>query len=412
MSAILKILCCSVCFLIFSSELFAQRGDGSLYSSYGLGLLGEDNYGQASRLAGTGVGVRSNYFLNTVNPANGTSISAYNFMVDAQVDYRLMNIQTSTEEVLINQTTLSLLSFWFRTSRKSALSLGIMPMSTVDYSFMEKTYFEGNAASFDKSLSAYGNINKVFANFSYDLFPKLSLGLRPYYAFGHINHETYYDTNEITNGTVVDFTMNDRDNYNGYGMDLGLQWSPVKTQKRQVTMGLTYQLPAKLKAQTTTMAYLPTSDSTLYEIEKDSEIIYAGSAVKGGISYQNSKWLIAADYSYKYFDKQQEAYTPSHRMSLGAELLPDFYSLDFIKRMNFSAGLFYDTGYIISEGSTVPVKGASLGLGMPIHGFTRVNISYQYEQKGKISQLSREVTHGITLNFNLGDIWFKKSAYQ
>jgi len=412
MRVIKGIFCCSVCFLLFYSELFAQRGDGSLYSSYGVGLLSEDNYGQAARLSGSGVAVRSPYFLNSINPANGTAVGAYNFMVDAQVDYRLMNIQTSSEEITINRTNLSLLSLWFRTSRKSAMTIGIMPMSSVDYSFVEKTYFAGSSTPFDKSISGYGDINKVFANFAFDIFPSLSLGVRPYYAFGQINHETHYNTEEVTEGTVESFIMNDRDNYNGYGADLGVQLRAYKKEDKQLNIGLAYQLPSKLKAKATSFAYLAGEDSVIYEIPRSEEINYIGTSIKGGIAYQSSKWILAADYSYKLFTSEWEDYTNSHRISLGAEYLPNFYSVEFLDKMNFSGGLFYDTGYIMSDGKPVSIKGGSIGIGVPIHGFTRVNLSYHYEQKGSISQLSNEITHGISLNLNLADIWFQKSAYK
>ncbi|AWW28786.1 hypothetical protein DN752_00805 [Echinicola strongylocentroti] len=412
MHGILRILCCSVCFLIFQGELLAQRGDGSLYSSYGVGLLSESNFGQAARLSGTGVAARSTYFLNYLNPANGTSVTAYNFMADVQVDYRLMNIQTSSEEVTINRTDLSLISLWFRTSRKSALNIGIMPMSSVDYSFVEQTYFAGSETPFDKYINGYGNINKVFANYAFDISPRLSLGVRPYYAFGHINHEKYYDTDEVTSGSITGFTMNDRDNYSGYGLDAGLQYLVYKKADKQVNIGFTYESPTRLKATTTSMAYLNGSDSVLYETSGEESITHLATSLKGGVAYQNKKWLVAADYSYKMFSSTWENYSNSHRVSVGAELMPNFYSYKFLDRMNFSAGLFYDTGYITSENTPVDVKGASIGVGVPIQGFTRVNLSYQYQQQGTSSLLSKETTHGITLNFNIADIWFQKSAYK
>lgn len=80
--------------------------------------------------------------------------------------------------------------------------------------------------------------------------------------------------------------------------------------------------------------------------------------------------------------------------------------------MNFSAGLFYDSGYIKSRDTSVGVKGASLGFGLPIQGFSRVSLSYQYQETGSVSLLSKEVTHGITLNLNIADIWFQKPAYK
>ncbi|AGA78928.1 hypothetical protein [Echinicola vietnamensis] len=412
MHRILRIFCCSVCFLIFQGELFAQRGNGSLYSSYGVGLLSENNFGQAARLSGSGIAARSPYFLNYLNPANGTSVTAYNFMADAQIDYKLMNIRTSSEEITINRTNLSLISLWFRTSRKSALGFGIMPMTSVDYSFVEETYFAGSAIPFDKYINGYGNINKVFANYAFDITSRLTLGVRPYFAFGHINHEKYYDTDQVTSGSIAGFTMNNRDNYKGIGLDAGIQYVAFKKGDKQFNIGAAYEAPIKLTATPTTLAYLNETDSVLYEISGMETSAKLGNTIKGGLAFQNKKWLIAADYSYKMFNSKWENYTDSHRFSIGAEILPNFYSYKFLNRMNFSAGLFYDSGYIKSRDTSVGVKGASLGFGLPIQGFSRVSLSYQYQETGSVSLLSKEVTHGITLNLNIADIWFQKPAYK
>ncbi|GGF36694.1 hypothetical protein [Echinicola rosea] len=412
MHGILRILCSSVCFLIFQGELFAQRGDGSLFSSHGVGLLSENNFGQAARLSGSGVAARSPYFLNYLNPANGTSVTAYNFMADAQIDYKLMNIRTSSEEITINRTNLSLVSLWFRTSRKSALNFGLMPMTSVDYSFVEETYFAGSAIPFDKYIKGYGNINKVFVNYALDITPRLTLGVRPYFAFGHINHEKYYDTDQVTSGSIAGFTMNERDNYKGVGLDAGVQYVAFKKGDKQLIIGATYEAPTKLTVTPTSMAYLNETDSVLYEISGTGTSARLGNTFKGGLAFQNKKWLIAADYSYKMFSTEWEEYTNSHRFSLGAEISPDFYSYKLLNRMNFSAGLFYDSGYIKSGNTPVDVKGASLGFGFPIQGFTRINLSYQYQETGSVSLLAKEVTHGLTLNLNIADIWFQKPVYK
>ncbi|WP_215223076.1 PorV/PorQ family protein [Echinicola shivajiensis] len=412
MRAFIYIICCSICFLISGSELFAQRGDGSLYSSFGVGLLAQDQFGQAARIGGVGTGVRSPYFLNQLNPASATSVGAFNFLVDAEVNYKLMNINTGSENININRTNLSLISFWFRTSKKTAFTLGMMPISSVDYSFIQKAYFSGSTTPFDKYVTGYGDINKIYLNFAVDVMPRLSLGIRPYFAFGHINHENFYYTEEVTNGNIESLKLNNRDNYNGLGLDIGAQFVAFKHEDKQLSLGLSYQIPSQLKASKTSLAYLNSLDSAMYELVEQKENLQLGSSVKGGISYQNSRLLLAADYSYKMFSGDDSGYINSHLFSIGGEYMPNFYGIEFLKRVNYSAGIFYDTGYIRSEGSPVQRKGASIGFGFPIQGFTRLNLSYQYVQQGDLNQLSKEVSHGISLNFNFGDIWFQKSRIE
>ncbi|WP_339925166.1 hypothetical protein [uncultured Cyclobacterium sp.] len=409
----IRTLCLYVFSFLLTGTLLAQRGDGSLFSSYGIGLINNDNVGYSTRLGGTGVAVQSPYFLNHINPASSVGIlGAYNFMIDADVKYQMMNISTSEESIDLNRTNLSHVAFWLKVSKKSAFTFGLMPISSVDNSFLETTYFVGSADPYSKYTKNYGDISKVFLNYAYALHPRLSLGVRPYYLFGHVNNTNLYEVQSDVNGSVDSFQLNLKNNYSGVGVDLGMQYIAYKKKDKKIILGLTYNAPANISEQLSEEVQLLDSDSLLFESSGEMEQMDFFQSAKAGISYQNKNWIIAADYVYKYFPDSWEDYTAAQQVSLGVEYVPDFYGYSFPKQLNYSAGLFYDTGNYLFQNTPVSRYGFTAGIGFPIQNLTRLTLSYQYEKQGSTSLLAKEITHGITVNFNLADIWFQKKGYK
>ena len=409
----IRTLCFCITFLSLTGTLLAQRGDGSLYSSYGIGLIANDNVGYSARLGGTGVAVRSPNFLNHVNPASSVGIlRAYNFMVDADLKYQLMNISTSDENITINRTNFTHIAFWLKVSPSSAFTLGIMPISSVDNSFLETTYFVGSADPYSKLTKNYGDISKVYLNYALSIHPRLSVGIRPYYAFGHINDENSYEVQADVSGSVDSFRLNLRKNYNGAGMDLGLQFLAYTNRDKKLLMGLVYQAPAIINEKITESVRMVNTDSLLSETIDETQQMDFFQSAKFGISYQSNNWIVAADYVYKLFPSSWEDHVSAQQVSLGAEYVPSFYGMGFPQKFNYSAGLYYDTGNYLFQDKAVNRWGFTAGIGIPIQSLTRLSLSYQYEKQGNISLLSREITHGISLNINIADIWFQNRGFE
>ena len=409
----IRTLClCLISFMLIG-KVEAQRGSGSLYSSYGIGLINNDNVGYASRLGGTGVAVQSPYFLNLINPASSVGVlGAYNFMIDADVKYQMMNIATNDENIDINRTNLTHVAFWLRVSKSSAFTFGLMPLSSVDNSFLETTYFVGSADPYSKLTKNYGDISKVFLNYAYSLHPRLSLGIRPYYAFGIINNINTYETQSLGDEAIDSFQQNLKNNYSGVGVDMGLQYVAYQNKDKKVLMGLTYQAPAIMNETISEEIQLVNSDTLLFESTDDKERMDFYQTAKAGLSYQNKNWIIAADYMYKFFPDSWEDYGAAHQVSVGIEYVPVPRGYSFPQKLSYSAGIYYDSGNYLFQNQAVDRWGFTAGIGIPIQGLTRLNLSYQYEKQGKTTLLSRETTHGITLNINLADVWFQKQGFK
>jgi len=85
----------------------------------------------------------------------------------------------------------------------------------------------------------------------------------------------------------------------------------------------------------------------------------------------------------------------------------------YFDRIQYYAGVNYDTGFLEVDGEKVNNSAVSVGFGLPLDQ-TRsfINISYSYGQKGKItSDLIKENYHKLGINLSLEGIWFVKRKY-
>lgn len=391
----------------YSFEAVGQRGHGSLYSTYGLGLPSYDNFGMAKRLGGTGAAVRSPYFLNSVNPASQTGIqTGYSFLVDVDVSYNYQVINTDGASISNNFSNLNYFSFWFRLSPRFSASMGLSPLVVKDFSFSDNVYFEGLSEKYTRTFRGWGNLNKAYLNFAASFGKRLSVGVRPYYLFGNNTEEATY-----LNANDDGFISKNQTSLYGVGADLGFQLLLMQKKDYALVFGATANMNSKINGNTTGLIHTYIDDELLYEADEDSETYELGPSIRGGLSFQNKSWVISTDFLYALKSPDVEESADNQVFSLGAEVLPDYYSTSFRKRMNYSFGASYQTGSLALDGYKVPVYSAGAAVGVPINASSRVSLGYTYKRTGTENVISRESLHAITLNFTFGDRWFQKYKY-
>ncbi|WP_339756248.1 hypothetical protein [Algoriphagus aquimarinus] len=398
-----------ICFgLISVTPAIAQRGHGSLYSTIGLGLPTYDNYGLSKRLGGAGAGVRSPYFLNTVNPASQNSIGlSHSFLLDVDVSYNLQKINTGDETISNNFSNLNYFSMWFRLSPQSTASFGISPVTIQDYSYSDTYYFEGMADKYTRIFKGWGNINKVYLNYATNLGSRLSVGIRPSFLFGNFQNETTY-----LDKYDVGFLYSKQTSYSGVGAEAGFQINVVQNEGRILTFGSTGQWYSNLNGTRTSQVETYAGSEVLYladEIDLDYQL---GSTVRSGLSFQNKSWTVGADVLYGFASSDNEYSIANQVYSLGAEFIPAYFSSDYIKQMSFSLGMNYDTGSIQIEGAKVSAYEVSSSIGFPLNQSSRLNIGYKYRDMGSVDIISKESLNTITLNFTFGDTWFFRRKFE
>ena len=400
-----------ILFFVFSAIAlpgFAQRGHGSLYSYFGAGTYTYDNFGMAKRLGGVGSAVRSPYFLNQINPASQNSLEVgFTFLFEGDMSYNYQQLQTKDETLKNNFSNFNAFQFWFRTSEKSAFSLGLSPVTQQDYSFSDVVTFEGMEDRYVRIYRGWGNTNKAYINWAYGLTKRVSLGLRPSFLFANYQKESTY-LNAYEQGYVSDRTGSN----SGVGVEAGIQADVIAKPEYKLTWGVNAQYFSQLTGSYQEGISTFPEELVLYESEEESSSFELPKTLRSGLAFQSGKLLIAADVLHNFGSQSFENSRPHQVYSLGAEFVPGYFEPELLKSMSFSLGARSDTGSLELDGKRVRSYAFNAGVGVPLNRSTRVNLGYQYQKTGEAQILAAESLHSITLHFSFGDRWFQRYKYE
>ncbi|MDT8346546.1 MAG: hypothetical protein RQ756_01990, partial [Flavobacteriaceae bacterium] len=204
--------------LMQSCVLLAQRSTSSPYSFFGLGTLQFNGTIENRSMGGMNT-FSDSIHLNLLNPAGLHKLRYVTYTLGGIT--RTTNLRTVDEKQNVNNTTLEYLAIGIPLNKKSGLSFGILPYSSVGYDLTSIT-----EASFTNNTGT-GGVNRVFVNYGYKLFNNLSAGLSLNYNFGEIENRTLLLQNGIQFGTREDNLSELR----GFNFRLGLLYE--KTLKNE-----------------------------------------------------------------------------------------------------------------------------------------------------------------------------------
>ena len=126
--------------LVFSSLYLSGQttdalGSYSPYSMLGIGDIVKQGNAYNYGMAGIGVGVRDNRFINYTNPAAITARDTLAFMLDfgiTQKNYYISDFQTKSAYNVFNMNNFA---FTAPIYKKSAFIIGVSPFSNTGYKF-------------------------------------------------------------------------------------------------------------------------------------------------------------------------------------------------------------------------------------------------------------------------------------
>lgn len=146
-----------------------------------------------------------------------------------------------------------------------------------------------------------------------------------------------------------------------------------------------------------------------------------------GIGFKKGdKWHILADAAitnwnnFKLIDPLKELKN-AYRLSFGVHYIPDRGAAGagaYLKRVQYRAGAFYNTGYIELKNTTINRMAGTLGLGFPV-GIGRrssiINVGAEYGEVGtNTNNLLKEQYWRLNIGFTFNafeDRWFRKVRY-
>lgn len=407
---------------ILAFPIFAENGINSPYSRYGLGILSNQSLGVNRQLGGLGYALRSNSYINLLNPASFTAIDSLSMLFEAGFSLQYGNFKESGKSVNAYNASFDYVAIKFRICKGLGMSAGFLPYSKVGYSFSNTTKMGGDdSATSSESYLGSGGIYQPFIGLGWSPFKNFSIGAMASYLYGDISHSI---TSTIENNTAA---HNRARNYSigvsNYKLDFGLQYVAQFNKKNSLTFGATYSLGHDLNVNAKKITHT-LINGAIDAAGSDTLAIANGFNLPhtfgGGLWYNiDDRWLFGADYTYQMWETATffgdgSSGTNRSKVSAGIEYSPNIISRNLLKTMSYRAGVYFAQPYTKINGNKgYNEYGASIGVSIPIRNDYNVNslihISGEYVHispatTGMIEENYLRLNIGITFNEN----WFMK----
>ena len=172
---IAKILALSLLFITTAIGATAQNGTMTPYSSYGYGILGDHATSAQRAMGGVGYAMNSGRQINVMNPASYAAIDTLTFLFDMGIDLTAMwQNETLSDGKRLSERNfgggLDYVTMQFPLGRRMGASVGLVPYSSVGYSF---------GSEIDNGIDSRqgsGSINELYVGVSGNPFKGFYVG--------------------------------------------------------------------------------------------------------------------------------------------------------------------------------------------------------------------------------------------
>ena len=399
----------------------AQETHSSPYSYIGIGDIYSSGLAYNTSLGGLGIGMRSSFYLNGINPAalSAMDTMSFTFEFGASGVYNILQTPTLNESSF--NGSINYMAIGFPITKWLKSSLAFTPFSQVGYHLTEQVNaLDGTDEIFTlkRDITGQGGINQFYMDNSVLFLKHFSLGLRLGYVFGQIKNTT--TDSPITNDPGISGFSEDLTTVvSDFLYSFGLQYHNKINEKYHFVIGGIYGLESKLGSKTSVlMKSYSTGHSadTLIFTEDLTHNIELPSFLGLGFSISSEKITVAMDYRYTAWSKvsipyKDEKYLDAHRFILGAEYIPKRRSATkYIQRMRYRLATKYETSYMQINNQSLKEIGITFGVGLPMkRSKSTLNLSFDIGRRGTFqTDVLTQSYFQFNLDLSLHDIWFIK----
>lgn len=421
-----KILSALVLILVASVTVNAQN-EQSPYSKFGYGILRDYSTSMQRNMGGVGIAMTGGRQVNVMNPASYAGVDSLTLIWDLGIDLTRLWSKENSEKGKSFGGGLDYLTLQFPISKFMGGSIGLVPYSSVGYSFGADVTDKDGKEVGSSTFAGEGGISELYVGVGANLFKGFTLGANFSYQFGTIINDSYINDEYGTTSTLFERTMEIRD----WNILLGLQYTMNFRQLHKVTIGANYSPKKDFHGKTW---------GTYYDINSDAKPDTVGyTRLKDGaytkphsfgvgVSYTyNDQFTVEGDFSYQQwskanyatlFDEKGNPISESTRFddkwkgALGLQYVASDRGA-YHKRIAYRLGGFYSRDYIMVGDNHTREYGASIGFGFPTMGTkTVINLGFEYRRrqaypaKNLVSENYFSITLGV--NFNEFAFWQNK----
>lgn len=413
---------------IMVDGVFAQSDISSPYSRFGLGTMSKNRPNTIIQgMGGVCNALDGKYLLNSSNPAAYAEMDSLTFLFDAGFYMKYVTYRTASASEKGSNGSFDYFDLGFSVTKWLKMGIGASPFSSRSYS-SSADFVWSQDYPYCIDYNGSGGLNKLYWTNGFKVSKWLSLGVKMNYIFGNIIDET---TLYFPNDTY--FHNEKRTNNIGFDeltFDFGLILKKQFKNDRKLSLGLTYSLPANMKAKrnvyirTMFKGYGSNSesprDTILYKSGESVTVKYP-QGFGAGITYQKGeRWIIGADFNWDNWsafrlNNNNDSLQDSWRVAVGGSYTPYYTSVSgLFRKMTYRAGFHYEKTYFNIYGTSINKYGVSLGVGIPIpRAMTSINLAVDFGKMGTTNNgLIEESYFNISLGISLRDKWFVKRKYK
>lgn len=418
--------------LLLSLPAAAQnRGDGTVYSRFGVGQLNDFASSQVAALGGGGYALRSLNYTGFANPA----LWSDQLLVRASFGARYEEVSATNadgETSRLSEGALNSVHLSFPIlSRRLGVGLAYQPYSRANYRVSGAGQLEvapDSLVAYEVNLEGDGGLQQITGGAGYRVSDALSLGATVDVVFGIVENTrttTFPDRFDFVSTTRTDGTR-----LVGVTSTLGalLSLESVLAEDDVLSVGAAFTLPTRLSGERVLTLGRSLDADTLSTQDGEADLPWRAGL---GVAYQpDDRWIVLVDGSYapwSAFESTlnlpgEEVLADRARVSAGAEFLPAGEDLiePFFQRTAYRLGFYAEQTYArvpftTADGTprasdAINAYALTGGLSFPtLLPGTHLDLNFEVGRRGTTaSGLVRDTFYGASLTVNFGERWFQQ----
>ncbi|WP_224491613.1 hypothetical protein [Robertkochia flava] len=402
---------------------FAQDASVSPYSYFGTGDLRFKGMVENRLMGGLSVFADSIH-MNIKNPAALSKLRLTNFTAAGSA--RTLTLKTEEASESAGQANFDYISLGFPLARRLAVQFGVMPYTTVDYSL--ENYNQDLTPEELTRYTGNGGVNKVFLSAGWGITKNLSVGATANYNFGSIQRSVLFRVGDVQYGT----RERTASEYSGWDYNFAVHYQGKISENLELQSAFTFAPEASLDSDNFTEISTIFVDASGREIPQDrievdlDESGQRTTQVNKPYSYTAGlgigkpfSWFVGGQYEFtqssafmmEYPVTTLGNYEDGNRISVGGFWIPEYNSLtSYWKRATYRLGVKTEETGLMVNGNTLKDFGMTLGVGLPVGGFSNVNLGAEIGRRGEISNGGVQENYvNIYISLSLNDRWFVKN---
>lgn len=441
----------ALCLLLLPALMSEAQTNGtnSSYSRFGLGLPADQSQGYNRSMGGVAQGLRSGSRINIQNPASYSAMDSLTFLFDVGMGLNRTRYTQEGSHRAVNNTSFDYLNAAFRLAPHLGMSVGFMPYSKVGYSFSQSQNvasdsYTGENITNTFSFSGSGGLHKAYLGAGWQPFKGVSFGANVGYMWGNLYHAVSqsFEANGTTSSAYNNLYTNYSTSVRTWTCDVALQLYLPLNADNTLTLGATVGIGHDIGGTATILRTTANGDTITASTPKGFSLPMTYSV--GAAWVNHDRLTIAADYTLEQWSRchtphfnDDHSYSPSTgdytdrwRLNAGAEYVPDRFSSNIVKRINYRVGAYYSSPYLRLPQHQQLVDGPceygiTAGLGIPLltkfnrqyllspYTPTYLNVGVSWARRdaaasGLIAENIMSIHIGITFN----ERWFMKWKFK